>query len=100
MIIFRAKKKEMIRLHLNDLLRTKGAEHPQAFLVGLGFTVGEARTLVNGHKVAQMRDSMVQRLCERLLCTPNDLFRWHGPADHPLAALNRGAATGVVDVMK
>lgn len=100
MIIFRAKKKEMIRPYLNDLLRTKGAEHPQAYLIGLGFTAREARTLIHGDKVEQMRDSMLQRICEHLLCTPNDVFRWYGPKDHLLMALNRSSASRVADVMK
>jgi len=90
----------MLLLYLDDMMRMKGAEHPQAYLQGLGFTAREARTLAHRNEKAVMRDSVLQRLCEGLLCTPNDVFRWFGLADHHLIALNVGAAYGVAGKMK
>ncbi|MCF8258475.1 MAG: helix-turn-helix transcriptional regulator [Flavobacteriales bacterium] len=78
----------MIRLYIHHLVGLKGAEHPQAYLIGLGFTAREARTLAHGHEAELLQDDVLQRLCEGLLCTPNDVLSWYGPGDHPLVALN------------
>lgn len=90
----------MIKPYLQYLLWIRGTEHPQAYLIKQGFSAREARTLVNGNKIAQMRDSVLQRLCEVLLCTPNDVFRWYGPKDHWLMALNRGGDKAIATVFR
>lgn len=89
----------MLRLYIKHLLGMKGAEHPQAYLMGLGFTAREARTLAHGQKASIMRDDVLQRLCEGLLCTPNDVFRWHGATDSHLYGLNKWFYTQVNSIL-
>jgi DNA-binding Xre family transcriptional regulator len=78
----------MLRLTLDPLVRQKGAKSTAIYLRAHGFSVKESRTLSNTPNVAQLRDEMVQRLCEALLVTPNALFRWHGAPQSHLSVLN------------
>lgn len=63
-------------------------------------TAREAQTLSRPQKMNQVRDTLVQRLCEGLVCMPNDLFRWHGDMGHALAALNVPLPMNVPDALK
>lgn len=90
----------MLKLRVDKLLAEKGAEHPQVYLMKFGFSAREARTLVHGIKVEQMRDRVLQRLCEALLCVPNDVFRWFGAADNHLVHLNKWPTIQVTRQLK
>jgi len=78
----------MLLLELREQVWLRGEEHLQAFLQRRGMTAREAQTLSRPQKMNQVRDTLVQRLCEGLVCMPNDLFRWYGDMGHALAALN------------
>jgi len=78
----------MLKLSLTPLIRAKGFMHSQSFLRQHGFTNREARTLMSSTGIRLMKDSTVQRLCEALVCNPNDLFMWTGGKEHICAGLN------------
>jgi DNA-binding Xre family transcriptional regulator len=80
----------MLQLNVSGMARMYGAEHVQAFLIERGLSAREARTVTHPTEVRQVRDSLLQRLCEGLLCTPNDLFRWTGVGESHLHYLNVG----------
>jgi len=78
----------MLRLTIDPLVKQKGAKSTATFLRQHGFSMKESRTLSKAHHVAQMRDELLQRLCEVFQVLPNDLFRWHGALESHLHALN------------
>jgi DNA-binding Xre family transcriptional regulator len=80
----------MLQLNIGGMARMYGAEHVQAFLIERGLSAREARTVTHPTEVRQVRDSLLQRLCEGLLCTPNDVFRWTGVGESHLHYLNVG----------
>lgn len=90
----------MLEVNVNSVAWMNGSEHVQAFLMERGLTAREARTLTHPKKMRQVRDSLLQRLCEGLLCTPNDVFRWTGPKESLLSGLNTGTATALVHQLK
>lgn len=79
-------------------LRSSGSG--RAYLQRMGFTAREARGLLSQIKPVQVRDSMVQRLCETLVCEPNDLMRWTGAATDALAKLNQPLPTSLPDQLQ
>ena len=78
----------MLKLNLAPLIREKGSTKAQAFLRKHGFTAREARSLMNTKGIRLVKDSTILRLCEALVCEPNDLFQWIGPKESSLAKLN------------
>jgi len=79
----------MLQLHVSTLVEMHGAEHQQTFLIKYGLSPREARTVSYPQKMRMMRYGLLQRVCEGLLCTPNDVFRWSGKKDSHLKVLNR-----------
>jgi DNA-binding Xre family transcriptional regulator len=78
----------MIYIDLFPIVELRGGAKVTSYLVQKGFTYGEARTLMHGKKLVQVRDVTVFRLCEALQCTPSDLFGWSGADTDALAVLN------------
>jgi DNA-binding Xre family transcriptional regulator len=87
----------MLELNVERLVRMHGADYPQTFLVGRGLSAREARTVWHPKEIKQVRDSLLQRLCEGLLCTPNDVFVWRGGTDSILSGLNKGPVQSLAD---
>lgn len=87
----------MLELNVERLVRMHGADHQQAFLISRGLSAREARTVSNPKEIRQVRDSLLQRLCEGLLCTPNDVFVWRGGTESVLQSLNKGAMESLGD---
>lgn len=85
-------------LNVHRLIALRGIRHPRAFLVNHGYTDNEARKLLSG-KSATLAHKMTQRLCETFHCTPNDIYDWVGPMDHPLAALKKPSLPDVREIL-
>jgi DNA-binding Xre family transcriptional regulator len=79
----------MLQLNLKRIFKARGIDMPYKFLVQNGFVPFTAHKYKNG-KVEQIRIDHIEKLCEVLNCTPNDLFEWRPTeifddrADHPL----------------
>ncbi len=80
----------MLQMNVGRMAQMQGAEHVQVFLIERGLSAREARTVTHPKEVRQVRDSLLQRLCEGLLCTPSDVFRWEGESESYLNKLNAG----------
>jgi DNA-binding Xre family transcriptional regulator len=76
-------------LDIRPIVALHTAGSGRAYMQQQGFTDREARWMLSDRKPVLVRDSMMQRLCEVLLCEPNDLLRWTGDANDPLAKLNQ-----------
>lgn len=89
-------------MHLETLLTMQGAEshRHQAFLMTRGLTAREARTVSRPERMRQVRYRLLQRLCEGLLCTPNDVFRWTGATGSHLEALNRPGVPNLAEQLR
>ncbi|MCF8256458.1 MAG: hypothetical protein K9J06_02835 [Flavobacteriales bacterium] len=81
----------MLTVNVERLVLSRGGRRVTSYLTQRGFTYAEARGMAHGDRVVQLRDRTVQRLCEALVCMPNDLFGWLGAENDPLALLNKGS---------
>lgn len=79
----------MLVIDIERLVVSRGGQRVTSYLTQRGFTYAEARGLAHGDRVVQIRDRTVQRLCEAMVCEPNDLFGWKGEDSGPLAVLKR-----------
>ena len=80
----------MIRLKVKEILLASGKQYPATWLVKhCGMTVPKAYKILNG-KQKSLNFKDISKLCEKLNCTPNDLFYWENtghskvPDNHPL----------------
>lgn len=84
----------MLSLNLKPVFKARGIERPYSFLVKAGFPSYTATLLLNSRTVT-FRLAHIERLCEILHCTPNDLLVWTAPKDkklgdtHPLTRLKK-----------
>lgn len=80
----------MLKLNLTGALNRAGVIYPFGFLVSnIGFCCSKASKYLHGkQKLYSLEDISI--LCEKLHCTPNDLFYWEEskgktlPKQHPL----------------
>lgn len=83
----------MLKISVQPLLKFKDIQPSIKFLVNQGISISSARHIYRG--VAQnLNLSVLEQLCVRLHCTPND-FIFYTPSDkhtlpatHPLLSLN------------
>lgn len=87
----------MLTLDLKPIFAARGIDQPYSFLVKNGFSHNISQKLTSG-KVAVMNINYMEKLCQLLWCTPNDLFHWQ-PAQgtmvtdsHPLLPLTKRPA--------
>lgn len=78
----------MLRLCITRLVQAKSLKSDAVYLRERGFSAKEVRTLSNVVEMQLLKDTSVQRLCEALVCTPNDLFCWDGKLESHLKVLN------------
>lgn len=84
----------MLAFNLKRLFAARGIEKPFTYMVRKGFSDSFSSCIINGRK-HQLNLREVERLCELLKCTPNDLLEWTPSAeqaeqkDHPLKPLER-----------
>jgi DNA-binding Xre family transcriptional regulator len=82
----------MITWNLIPVLKARGIERPYNWLVKAGLSPHSAHYLLQRYSRI-IRLDHVELLCEKLLCTPNELLKWtprsdnHLSADHPLTKL-------------
>ena len=84
-MLFRAYYNKMFTLNLARVLRLRGIENHQKFLIKLGFSPQPAYNFLNG-VAAQIKFDQLERLCLALNCTPNDLFEWQPDAQQQAVA--------------
>lgn len=85
----------MLRFRLGYLMDSKGIQSPQKYLINMGFSPDVAYRFLHG-KMEQPKLSQINKLCEKLKCTPNDLLEYipsegenNLPQDHPLLSMVR-----------
>ena len=77
----------MLSLNLKPIFNARGVEKPYSFLVKNGFTPHAANNLLNSH-TRVFRLDHIERLCEVLICEPNDLVVWRPNAGKVIAQNN------------
>lgn len=93
----------MLIYNSTRFFKAKGIQKPFTYMVTHGFSDNFATAFVH-NRFRKLNLDDVQRLCELLLCTPNDLIQWipeTKDADnptHPLQSLQRN--TKVMDLTR
>ena len=86
----------MLIFNIERICKARGIEKPYSFFVANGFSEGYAAKLNKG-KVANIKLPYLEKICEILYCTPNDLMEWEPnkdsriSKDHPLWSLKNTA---------
>jgi DNA-binding Xre family transcriptional regulator len=81
----------MLQFNFNRLFKAKGIDKPTSYLIRNGYSDNFATKVVhNNFRRLNLDD--VERLCELLSCTPNDMLQWIPDKDadlttHPLAPI-------------
>lgn len=84
----------MLAFNLKRIFAARGIQRPFTYMVSRGFSDNFSSSIINGRK-HQLNLREVERLCELLKCTPNDLIEWTPSAEqaavegHPLKPLER-----------
>ena len=65
----------MLNINLTPIFAIRGIEKPFTYLVQNGFTRHSANLLINS-KNRVFRLDHIEKLCELLVCEPNDLLTW------------------------
>lgn len=65
----------MLTLDINPVIKTRGVEKPYTFLVKAGISPQSSTMIVQG-KTRVFRLDHIEKICELLNCTPNDLLSW------------------------
>jgi DNA-binding Xre family transcriptional regulator len=85
----------MLYLNLKPIFSARGIEKPSQFLIKNGFNSVAAHRLLSSQTRAIKFDH-IEKICEILLCEPNDLFQWipnSGKINLPNNPLNKLIAT-------
>ena len=78
---------KMLRMNIARLVRQRGKQLPQVYLMTHGFTRDEARSILNP-RLRMVRFSIMTRLCELFDVYPNELFAYDGSGRSHLNGLN------------
>ena len=84
----------MLTLNLTPIFNARGIEKPFPFLTRNGFSYHTTHNLLNS-KSRIFRLDHIEKLCEILICEPNDLLSWTPeknkviPETHPLYKLKK-----------
>jgi len=84
----------MLKLNIRRVFALRGIGNPFTQLVKLGISRPTATNLLN-NTVRSINDAHLEKICEFLNCTPDDLYEWtpsattHNTDTHPLKALRR-----------
>jgi len=82
----------MLTLNLTPVFSLRGIDKPFTYLVQNGFTRHSANILINS-KNRIFRLDHIEKLCDLLLCEPNDILTWtpnpnlQYPDNYPLSKL-------------
>ena len=84
----------MLRLNIQRVFALRGIGNPFSQLVRIGISRPTATNLLN-NTVNSIQAKHLEKICEFLNCTPDDLYQWTPAADtrnvdtHPLRSLRR-----------
>ena len=84
----------MLALNLKPVLQARGIDRPYTFLVKTGLSPHSATTILNSN-TRVFRLDHIERICEHLNCTPNDILYWKPDKNkvispnHPMFALKK-----------
>lgn len=84
----------MLKFNFNRIFKARGIDKPFSFLVKAGYSDNFATRIANS-RIKRLDLDDVEKLCELLNCTPNDLLEWVPEkididADkHPLVSIKR-----------
>lgn len=84
----------MIIFNFTRVFKARGIEKPFTFLVKAGYSDNFATRVINS-RIKKLNLKDVEKLCELLFCTPNDLMEWIPnekkvkAETHPLVSLRR-----------
>lgn len=84
----------MLTFDITRIFKARGIDKPFSYLVKRGYSDNFATRIVN-NRIEKMNLKDVERLCELLHCTPNDLLKWTptkenaAKENHPLVSLKR-----------
>jgi DNA-binding Xre family transcriptional regulator len=76
------------------MFKARGIEKPFSYLVKIGYSANFATRIVNS-RIKRLDLSDIEKLCELLQCTPNDLLQWIPESKdktndkHPLISIKR-----------
>ncbi|HBH22802.1 MAG TPA: hypothetical protein DDY13_05200 [Cytophagales bacterium] len=93
----------MLQFNLQYIFDLRGIDKPFSFLKRHGFTHAVAQSMSTGN-LKSLRTNQIEKLCEILQCTPNDLLEWvpdkksDDHQKHPLFKLKR--AHSAVNIRK
>ncbi len=92
----------MLYFNVKIMCRLRGIPVPYSWMTRNGISPGTAQKLLNGMHRSLPLD-VVEKLCDLLRCTPNDLLSWkpngNEAADYPLQALKEADHDGLGNLM-
>lgn len=93
----------MLKYNFDRIFKARGVDKPFTYLRKAGFSDNFA-TKVKNNKIARLDLIMLERLCIKLRCTPNDFLEWTPDKsdnldnDHPINIIRKSEK--VVDITK
>lgn len=84
----------MLTFNFNRIFKARGIDKPFSYLVKVGYSESFSTRIVN-NRMKRLELSDIEKLCELLQCTPNDLLEWipegkdNTNDKHPLISLKR-----------
>ena len=84
----------MLTFNFNRIFKARGIDKPFSYLVKVGYSDNFATRIVN-NRIKRLDLAEIEKLCELLQCTPNDLLEWipsnkdKSNDKHPLISIRR-----------
>lgn len=84
----------MLTFNFNRIFKARGIDKPFSYLVKVGYSDNFATRIVN-NRIKRLDLAEIEKLCELLQCTPNDLLEWipdnkeKTNDKHPLISIRR-----------
>lgn len=84
----------MLTFNFSRIFKARGIDKPFSYLVKVGYSDNFATRIVN-NRIKRIDLSALEKLCELLQCTPNDLLEWIPESkdktndNHPLISIKR-----------
>ena len=84
----------MLTFNFSRIFKARGIDKPFSYLVKVGYSDNFATRIVN-NRIKRLDLTDLEKLCELLQCTPNDLLEWIPESkdkinnNHPLISIKR-----------
>jgi DNA-binding Xre family transcriptional regulator len=84
----------MLTFNFSRIFKARGIDKPFSYLVKVGYSDNFATRIVN-NRIKRLDLADLEKLCELLQCTPNDLLEWIPESKdktndmHPLISIKR-----------